>query len=97
MKVIAIVNLPIDIDLNKEDAYFVMRGGKYCQKVHLRPLPQKKEIEVNEIDDIMHTEYSIEDIYTNKYIATILLETDKLISLGYNACLDDIMEKKNDL
>lgn len=62
----------------------------------LRPLPQKKEIEVNEIDDIMHTEYSIEDIYTNKYIATILLETDKLISLGYNACLDDIMEKKND-
>ena len=56
----------------------------------LRPLPQKKEVEVNEIDDIMHTEYSIEDIYTNKYIATIRLATDKLISLGWNACLDYI-------
>lgn len=58
----------------------------------LKPMPQKKEVEVNEIEDIMHTEYSIEDIYTNKYVATIRLATDKLISLGWNACLEE-MEK----
>ena len=53
-------------------------------------MPQKKEVEVNRIEDIMHTEYSIEDIFTNKYIATIRLATDKLISLGWNACLEEI-------
>ena len=56
----------------------------------LKPMPQKKEVEVNEIEDIMHTEYSIEDIYTNKYIADIRLATDKLISLGWNDCLKEI-------
>ena len=56
----------------------------------LKPMPQKKEVEVNEIEDIIHTEYSIEDIYTNKYIATILLATDKLISLGWNACIEEL-------
>ena len=61
----------------------------------LRPLPQKKEVEVNKIDDIMHTEYSIEDIYTNKYIADIRLATDKLIALGYNMCLDEILGEEN--
>ena len=61
----------------------------------LRPMPKKKEVEVNEIEDIMHTEYSIEDIYTNKYVATIRLATDKLISLGWNACLDEILGENN--
>lgn len=65
-----------------------------CKEVHsccpLKPMPQKKEVEVNRIEDIMHTEYSIEDIFTNKYIATIRLATDKLISLGWNACLEEI-------
>ena len=58
--------------------------------VDVRPLPQKKEVEVNEIEDIMRLEYSIEDIYTGKHIANIRLAMDKLISLGWNACLDDI-------
>ena len=61
----------------------------YCP---LRPMPQKKEVEANRIEDIMHTEYSIEGIYTNKYIATIRLATDKLFSLGWNACLKEITE-----
>ena len=56
----------------------------------LRPMPEKKEVKVNEIEDIMHTEYSIEDICTNKYAATILLATDKLISLGWNACVEEL-------
>ena len=57
----------------------------------LKPLPQKKKVEVNEIEDIMQVEYSIEDIYTNKYIANIRLATDKLMSLGWNACIDEIL------
>ena len=57
----------------------------------LKPMPQKKEVEVNKIEDIMHTEYSIDDIYKQKYIADIRLATDKLISLGYNGCLDEIL------
>ena len=57
----------------------------------LKPMPQKKEVEVNKIEDIMHTEYSIEDIYKNKYVADIQLATDKLISLGWNACINEIL------
>ena len=59
-------------------------------KCPLKPMPEKKEVEVNKIEDIMQTGYSIEDIYTNKYVATIRLATDKLISLGWNACLEEI-------
>lgn len=59
----------------------------------LKPMPQKKEVEVNEIEDIMHTGYSIEEIYTNKYIADIRLATDKLILLGWNACLEEILNE----
>ncbi len=41
----------------------------------LKPLPQKKDIEVNEIKDLMHTGYSIENI----------------ASLGWNACIKRII------
>lgn len=61
----------------------------------LKPMPQKKEVEVNEIEDIMRTEYSIEDIYTNKYVATIRLATDKLISIGWNACIEALEVSQN--
>lgn len=54
-------------------------------KCPLKPMPQKLEVEVNKIEDIMHTEFSIEDI-----TAKIQLDTDKLISLGWNACLEEI-------
>lgn len=57
----------------------------------LKPMPQKKEVEVNKIEDIMYVEYSIEDIYKNKYVADIQLATDKLISLGWNACIESIL------
>ena len=59
--------------------------------VELKPMPQKKKVEVNDIKDIMHVEYSIEDIYKNKYVADIQLATDKLIALGYNWCIDEIL------
>ena len=68
---------------------YVMRGTRDV-RCPLKPMPEKKEVEVNKIEDIMRAEYSIEDIYTNKYIATIRLATDKLISLGWNACLEEL-------
>lgn len=61
----------------------------------LKPIPQKKEVEVNKIDDIMRVEYSIEDIYNGKYVADIMLETDKLIAIGYNGCIDEILGDSN--
>lgn len=67
-----------------------MREAASDVECPLKSLPQKKEVEVNEIEDIMHTEYSIEDIYTNKYIVDIRLATDKLISLGWNYCLEEL-------
>ena len=87
MKALIVIDLPEDhLIQTTNDLYDRLKGYK-CE---LKPMPQKKEVEVNEIEDIMHTEYSIEDIYTNKYIATIRLATDKLISLGWNACLEEI-------
>lgn len=71
-------------------SYVHMRSDDIPVNCPLKPMPQKLEVEVNEIEDLMHTEYSIEDIYTNKYVATIRLATDKLISLGWNACLEEI-------
>ena len=76
------------VDCGKDYFYEACCLGK--DKCLLKPMPEKKEVEVNKIEDIMHTEYSIEDIYTNKYIATIQLAADKLISLGWNACLEEI-------
>ena len=51
-----------------------------------KSMPEKKEVEVNRIEDIMHTEFSIEDISTK-----IRLDTDKIFSLGWNACIDEIL------
>ncbi len=83
-----VVNTPI-----KGGAHGI--GCVYAKNyVELKPMPQKKKVEVNEIKDIMHTEYSIEDIYKNKYVADIRLATDKLIALGYNYCIDEILGEK---
>lgn len=60
----------------------------YCP---LKPLPRKKEVEVNKIEDIMHTEFQTIDVISDKYIANIKLETDKLIAIGYNGCIDEIL------
>ena len=95
-KAILVFELADDVNINEiEIRYLIL--NKYGMVIKadadgcpIKLMPEKKEVEVNEIEDIMHTEYSIEDIYTNKYIATIRLATDKLISLGWNACLDEI-------
>lgn len=65
----------------------IMTKPEWCP---LKPMPTKKEVEVNDIEDIMHQ--SFEDIYT-KHIVTVRLATDKLISLGWNACIDELEGK----
>lgn len=57
----------------------------------LKPLPEKMEVKVEKIEDIMHTELQTMDIFSNKIMAEVKFETDKLIALGYNACIDEIV------
>ena len=101
MKAILVINVPEDFDYRKcsiggdGNIYYERKGEQRTSIIgnikNLKPLPQKKEVEVNEINDIMHTEYSIRDIYNDKYVADICLATDKLISLGWNYCIDKII------
>ena len=56
----------------------------------LKPLPQKIEVDVKKIEDIMHTEFQMANVFQDKIIADIKLETDKLIALGWNKCIDKI-------
>lgn len=83
-------------DFDDDGIYCMADGGQYGAVNNydgvpdwcpLKPMPEKKEVEVNEIEDIMHP--SFDDIYT-KHIVTIRLATDKLISLGWNACIEEI-------
>lgn len=55
----------------------------------LRPLPEKKNVAVEDIEDIMHTEFLLDSL-----IAKIHLDTDKLIALGWNSCVDEILGEK---
>lgn len=56
----------------------------------LKPLPRKIEVDVKKIEDIMHVEYQTIDVIQDKIRADIKLETNKLIALGWNACIDKI-------
>ena len=51
----------------------------------LKPLPKKLYVEASQIEDVMHTEMSIDNL-----TAKIILDTDKLFALGWNACLEKI-------
>ena len=70
-----------------------MKKPKWCP---LKPMPQKKEVEVNKIEDIMNTEFQMVDVIQDKIKAKIKLDTDKLITLGWNACIDMILENNNE-
>lgn len=109
MKAVLIIDMPEDFDYRRcriggdGNIYYERNGEHRPQRAsiignikNLKPMPQKKEVEVNEIEDIMHTEYSIEDIYKNKYVADIQLATDKLISLGWNACISEILGEEDE-
>ena len=51
----------------------------------LKPMPEKLYVEANQIEDVMHTEMNIGNL-----TAKIILDTDKLIALGWNACLEEL-------
>ena len=57
----------------------------------LRPLPQKIEVDVEKIEDIMTTEFQMVDVIQDKIKAKIKLDTDKLIALGWNGCINEIL------
>ena len=62
----------------------VPKNGDICEK--LRPLPEKKSVEVRDIEDIMHADFLLDSL-----VAKINLDADKLIALGWNACVDEIL------
>lgn len=57
---------------------------KWCP---LKPMPEKKVVTVNKIEDIQS--YSITEV-ADKISAQIILKTDEVFALGWNACIDEI-------
>ena len=51
----------------------------------LKPMPEKLHVEANKIEDVMPAEFDID-----KLSLKIRLDTDKLFSLGWNACIEEI-------
>ena len=65
----------------------VDKDGNICKK--LRPLPEKKSVKVEKIEDLMHTEFLLDSL-----VAKINLDTDRLIALGWNSCVDEILGER---
>lgn len=57
----------------------------------LKPLPEELHVEVNQIEDVMSSEFDI-----NKLTLKIQLDADKLFALGWNAYRDKIKGENND-
>lgn len=55
----------------------------------LRPMPKK--INVENIKDTIHTEFQTPGAFYDTFRAKIQLDTDKLIAIGYNMCVDEIL------
>lgn len=94
MKAILIVDVPDDWRCTEWCIEGELRGKNedgewiFCNEIveaPLKPMPEPIYVEVNGFDDIMHTEFSIENLS-----AKIRLDTDKIFSLGWNACLKEI-------
>ena len=90
MKAVLIIDMPEEYMGSNID---VKLYGKY-QTVHeryvnkLRPLPSKKDVTVKRIEDIQS--YSITEVADN-ISARIILKTNEIFALGWNACLDTII------
>lgn len=59
----------------------------------LKPMPQKKVVTVKRIEDIQS--YSITEV-ADKISAKIILKTNEVFALGWNACLDSIIGENNE-
>lgn len=96
MKVMLVINIDDNTDIESYDVrvwcYNKTTGlAKLYQNVELKPIPQKMEVDVKKIEDIMHTGFQMVDVIQDKIVADIKLETDKLIALGYNQCIDEML------
>lgn len=58
----------------------------------LKPIPEKKVVTVKRIDDIQS--YSITEV-ADKISAKIILKTDEVFTLGWNACLEALEDSHN--
>ena len=95
MKAILVIDLPEEYMGSNID---VKLYGK-TQTVHeryvnkLRPMPEKKVVTVKRIEDIQS--YSIAEV-ADKISAKIILKTNEIFALGWNACLDSIIGENNE-
>lgn len=76
--------------VNELTLHLKHNGFYQIKDVELKPVPQKLEVDVKRIEDIMHTEFQMVDVIQDKIKAEIKFNTDKLIALGYNHCIDEI-------
>ena len=73
----------IDYQIISKDLFIIDRNIKA-----LRPLPSKKDVTVKSIEDIQSC--SITEVADN-ISARIILKTDEIFALGWNACLEEII------
>lgn len=100
MKAILVIDMPKSCDccrfitVNIEHSVICDLTKKYLGMADvipddcpLRPTPQKKDVTVKRIEDIQS--YSITEV-ADKISAKIILKTNEIFALGWNACLDEI-------
>lgn len=69
------------VDVEEYGEYYF--EGRY----YLKPMPQKKVVSVERIEDIQSC--SITEV-ADKISAKIILKTNEVFALGWNACLEEI-------
>ena len=62
-----------------------IRDGKAKKDCPLKSMPKKLHVDANRIEDVMSSEFDID-----KLTLKIQLDTDKLFTLGWNACLEEL-------
>lgn len=100
MKAIAIIEIPdggkgkwyIDGLIRYTEDESLMKKFD-ADMIPLKPMPEKKVVTVKRIEDIQS--YSITEV-ADKISAKIILKTDEVFALGWNACLDSIIGENNE-
>lgn len=85
MKAIIVIDMPKNCD--ECPCYY--KEGYRCQvpsvECPLKPMPEKLYVESYRIEDIMPSEFDID-----KLTLKIQLDADKLFSVGWNACIEEL-------
>ncbi len=103
MKAILVVDVPVLDDgrhlcnecpiWNKEHLFCQYDFNMEAKGCPLKPMPMKKVVTVKRIEDIQS--YSITEV-ADKISAKIILKTNEVFALGWNACLDSIIGENNE-